>query len=468
MSATATGHRSGSSEASSYRAWGRPFQFAIIGLDLGILTLALALGRVHLATGWGVLVAWGVLIAAAGSLTVPAGEATLGFDLPVLLGAGLVFGPVVAGLLGFVATFDLRELTRDVSPLRSVFNRAEISLSAMAGTAAFRLTGAQLGVWPWTALAGMLALTVDTLVNYGLVALYWMANSRKSFLEVASGMRFGRAESFVPIYACFGFLSVLVAESYARLGIGGVAAFVAPVLLARQAFSHRRLLDVAANSIRLRELALRRSEDQVESERLEERKILAGDLHDEVLPQLFQVHLMGQVLRQDIAAGRLLDLDSDVPTLLAATEAAQRAIRNIVGGLRFSPLETEGLPATLRSLARQLESSGSPRIELDLQPVSGSDLAQRLAFRIAREALVNASRYSSAGVIRLHLSVSDNAIAIAVRDDGVGFDPSTIDQTDHFGLQLMAERIAGAGGSVIVDSHVGRGTVVAARVPADL
>jgi signal transduction histidine kinase len=145
---------------------------------------------------------------------------------------------------------------------------------------------------------------------------------------------------------------------------------------------------------------------------------------------------MGQVLRQDIAAGRLLDLDSDVPTLLAATEAAQRAIRNIVGGLRFSPLETEGLPATLRSLARQLEGSGSPRIELDLQPVSGSDLAQRLAFRIAREALVNASRYSSAGVIRLHLSVSDNAIVIAVRDDGVGFDPSTIDQTDHFGLQL--------------------------------
>jgi signal transduction histidine kinase len=469
MSAAATAPTTpDQSVKTSDRGWGRTFQLAIIGLDVGLLAVALIVDHGALRGNWSVLVTWGVLIAVAGSFTVPAGEARLGLDLPLLLGAGLVFGPIVAGLLGFFAVFDAREFTRDVSPLRSIFNRAQISLSAMAGTAVFRATGVSLGVWPWTALAGLLALLADAAVNYGLVALYWMAKSRRSFLELASGMRFGRAESFVPIYACFGFLGVLVAECYVRLGIGGVALFVAPVLLARQAFSHRRLLDDATRSLQLRERALRRVDDQVANERLEERMVLAGDLHDEVLPLLFQVHLMGQVLRQDVASGRLLDLDSDLPSLLTATDAAQVAIRDVVRGLRLSPLDAGGLSPTLRSLARRLENSGSPRIELDLQSVAGTEDSQRLAFRVAREALVNASRYSRATIIHVRLYASEKDLNVAVTDDGIGFDPTAIDQADHFGLQLIAERIAGAGGSVMVDSRLGGGTVIAARVPADL
>ena len=41
------------------------------------------------------------------------------------------------------------------------------------------------------------------------------------------------------------------------------------------------------------------------------------------LATLFKVRLMGQVLRQDLSTGRLLDLDVDLPELLSATESAQ-------------------------------------------------------------------------------------------------------------------------------------------------
>ena len=47
--------------------------------------------------------------------------------------------------------------------------------------------------------------------------------------------------------------------------------------------------------------------------------VVAGELHDEVLPPLFKVHLMGQVLRQDLDSGQLLNLDCDLPELLSAT-----------------------------------------------------------------------------------------------------------------------------------------------------
>ena len=34
--------------------------------------------------------------------------------------------------------------------------------------------------------------------------------------------------------------------------------------------------------------------------------MVAGELHDEVLPAIYKVHLMGQVLKQDLNSGNLL------------------------------------------------------------------------------------------------------------------------------------------------------------------
>ena len=122
--------------------------------------------------------------------------------------------------------------------------------------------------------------------------------------------------------------------------------------------------------------------------------VLAGELHDEVLPPLFKVHLMGQVLKQDLSSGRLLDLDEDLPQLIEATEAAQSAIRDLLGDLRRSPLGAGGLVPTLRLLADQLEGMGSPRILLDVSPVDASEHSQLLTYQVAREALSNAAKHS--------------------------------------------------------------------------
>jgi hypothetical protein len=42
------------------------------------------------------------------------------------------------------------------------------------------------------------------------------------------------------------------------------------------------------------------------SERRDERLSIAAGLHDDVMPPLFRVHLLGQVLRQELATGQLL------------------------------------------------------------------------------------------------------------------------------------------------------------------
>jgi len=177
---------------------------------------------------------------------------------------------------------------------------------------------------------------------------------------------------------------------------------------------------------------------------------------------------MGQVLRQDLTTGRLLDLDEDLPELLSATEAAQSAIRDLVKDLRRSKLGPGGLMDTVRLLASQLEAAGSARIVLDLVYIEASQVTQLLVYQVIREALNNAARHAKAGEIEVRLWQAEGLVRLAVKDDGMGFDPHTVDRDQHFGLQLVAERVEAARGTVVIDSRLGEGTIVTALLPPDI
>jgi signal transduction histidine kinase len=432
--------------AASRRRTLRFFEVSVVSADLAILAVGYwtgALGGEPTVD----LIAWILLIAAAGLIPVPSGrDAYLGLDLPLVLGAGFVFGPVTAGILALVGVLDIREIRREIPVGQALFNRAQVSLSAMAGSWIFHLAGGDLESLTVVAtiLPGLGAILVDAAVNYFLVSLYWRIKSARPLVEVAAEMRLGSTSSFAVAYLCFGFLSVLVAAAYLGWGIAGVLAFTAPVALARQAFHHRHMLEWADRRLRDKDEALRAVETQIVKERRDERLVLAGELHDEVLPPLFKVHLMGQVLRQDLSTGRLLELDEDLPELLSATEAAQAAIRELVSDLRRSPLGPDGLVETLKLLVSQLEGAGSVRIALNLEPVEASHVTQLLTYQIAREALNNAARHARAGQIDVHLW-----------------------QDGHFGLQLIVERAEAARGAVVIDSRLGEGTTVSAVLPSD-
>jgi signal transduction histidine kinase len=269
-------------------------------------------------------------------------------------------------------------------------------------------------------------------------------------------------------YISLGLLAVLLAAVYEVAGGWGLATFLMPLILVRQMFMRGRRLEQAALRLAAKDRALISAAEQVLQERKDERLAVAGELHDELLPPLFKVHLMGQVLRQDLSSGRLLDLDEDLPELIIATEIAQSVIRDLVRDLRHSSLGPGGLNSTLELLATQLEGAGSPRIELELSDVGGSHVTQLLVYQVTREALNNAVRHSKASLIRVRLFKEGGAIRLVVEDDGVGFDPGRVDRDAHFGLQLIAERVEAGQGRVVIDSQLGRGTQVMAALPPEI
>ena len=137
-------------------------------------------------------------------------------------------------------------------------------------------------------------------------------------------------------YLLLGLLAMPLSAAFATGGVWAVLLFLAPLVLAREMFRQTQQFLDATERIRMKDVAILGAAGELVRERKDERLALAGELHDEVLPSLFKVHLMGQVLRQDLAAGKLLELDDDLPELLIATDAAQRAIRDLLGDLRVA------------------------------------------------------------------------------------------------------------------------------------
>ena len=93
---------------------------------------------------------------------------------------------------------------------------------------------------------------------------------------------------------------------------------------------------------------------------------------------------------------------------------------------------------------------------------------QALLYRVAQEAVRNATSHAAAQQISLSLGAADAGIRIVVQDDGRGFSPEELEQRrhrGHVGLKLLTGLVADAGGHLTVVSTPGEGTRVVAEVP---
>lgn len=424
------------------------------------------MGRDLLAIWWEVLL-WACTAAAIGLAAIQlSGGAQLGLDMPVLLAAGYVLGPIPAGLIAFAGYVDVREFRGAITVDRALFNRAQTSMSVMAATALFRAVSAEASVWPAAVIGALLAVSLDALINVAMVAGVMALHQRVSPAAALSRLRLGSAAGFIGTYGSFGLLSLLLAETYLTVGPWALLLFMTPAVLARKAFTQALRLELAERDIRVQRHALRQASGSMADERRDERLAIAADLHDDILPPLFRVHLIGQVLRQELATGQLLAMEDDLPELLRATDEASGALRSLIRDLRVSPLGSGGLAHTLGLLIGQMKLDTTAGFVADLEEVEGSPVVELLAYQIAREALRNALRHSKALQIQVSLKREEDDIRLVVEDDGIGFTPATVDADRHFGLALMRERVELGGGILWVDSVPGSGTRVVARLPA--
>jgi PAS domain S-box-containing protein len=199
-----------------------------------------------------------------------------------------------------------------------------------------------------------------------------------------------------------------------------------------------------------------------EAATLEERQRLARELHDSVTQMLFSASLITEVLP------RLWERDQDdgrqhLDDLRLLTRGALAEMRTLLAELRPTALTEAELGELLRQLAEAM--TGRTRVPVTLTVDGQRALppeVQITLYRVAQEGLNNVARHAGASAVVMSLHAGPEGVALRIKDDGRGFDPSAV-TPDHFGLHIMRERTDTIGATLAIDSAPGRGTQVVVR-----
>jgi len=197
----------------------------------------------------------------------------------------------------------------------------------------------------------------------------------------------------------------------------------------------------------------------------EERRRLAGDIHDDAVQAMTAV-----LLRVGLLGSRL-----DKPEQVSLVEELEESIRDTIGRLRrliagLSPpeLDRAGLAAALRSALDQLKLDFHIDYSLENRVTRepGTE-ARTIAYRIVQEALANTRKHSKGSRVDVTLESQAHGLCTTVTDNGVGFDVEAtlaVDRPGHLGLKAMRERAELAEGWLRIDSGPD-GTTVTFWIP---
>jgi signal transduction histidine kinase len=200
----------------------------------------------------------------------------------------------------------------------------------------------------------------------------------------------------------------------------------------------------------------------------EERTRVAADLHDGPLQQLAGIFYTMERAQSRLERGELAKGTQLLEGLERKLSAEMDAIRRLVVELRPPVLDECGLEAALAQAAKDFSRRAGTACTVDADPDLALDRnRETVLYRVVQEALTNVTKHAMARSVRISLVAEGRAALLEVRDDGVGMSPDRDGQLDgrHFGLTLMRQRVAMAGGSLELRSSVGAGTTLAVHLP---
>lgn len=226
------------------------------------------------------------------------------------------------------------------------------------------------------------------------------------------------------------------------------------------------------------EEALRQSEGELRflSTRLlavheEERKLLAGELHDGLGSSMAAIKFCLEKSLEKLKQGET-DIFS-FEECIALLRITMDDIRRIIIDLRPTMLDDLGLTATVEWFCRKFGDI-HPRICVDIRMgVKEEEIPEPLKiviFRLVQEAFHNIAKYSRARNAKLSIMRKRGAIELAIEDNGEGFDiPSALARVcsqKGLGLTSMKERTELSGGCFSIKSTIGKGTSIRATWPS--
>lgn len=462
---------------------------AIPGMALIALTLIGHGDAVQRADFW----FWTLAVLIVEVIPVPAwGGLQLSLGFPILLAVAILYPPGIAALIALIASVDPREFRHEVSFLKATFNRTQMALSILAGSAIFQALASSGSRWYILVPVVLLAAIISYGINTLLVAILTAVDRELPVPQVLAKMHGAAPYEFLISYLGLGLFGAVIARFYINEGFWSVAVFLAPLVFARQMyFRSRALADrlaeqntlLADQAERLETLLHKEHENVSELRELNRMKgeFVAVVSHELRTPVTALIGY-AKTLRQPEFAE---DAQMRAEFLERMERQGDRLLRLVENLLTASNLENRKLPASIGrvlfdDLCREIvEGLGSDaeRIELDLPPslpVLHTD--RQLLGRVLSNLIDNALKYSPEDTSCIVGARKENeGIVFWVQDQGIGIEESVVKrvfepfyQVDSsptrafrgtgLGLSLVKDLLDHLGGTVELESTVGEGS----------
>ncbi len=204
---------------------------------------------------------------------------------------------------------------------------------------------------------------------------------------------------------------------------------------------------------------------------------LQRDLHDGPTQLVAAIQMSIDFCTQAIQHNEIDMATNELQNVLELAHRANHQMRTLLFELRPLVLESEGLVAALEVFQERRQEEIKPVI-LDL--ICKSDLpdnqisrmeakVEASLFAVVQEAVNNATKYANAETISMLLEQNGDTLTITVKDDGDGFDVSSVTQNyesrGSYGMVNLRERVEVANGEYVINSTIGQGTEVIVSVP---
>ena len=218
--------------------------------------------------------------------------------------------------------------------------------------------------------------------------------------------------------------------------------------------------------------ALRHLSSRLLSTQEEERRRIAGEIHDTLGACLNAIRFKVEDSLQKKETAFEGKASESFTSVLPLVQEGIEECRRMQQDLRPSILDDLGLLATLPWFSRRFQTIYSTiRIEqeIDITEDELPDALKIVIYRVLQEAMNNIAKHSRAESVHLSLRKGNGRIELTIRDNGQGFDLEKIGSQEStkrgLGLTSMRERVELSGGSFGVESAEGKGTVIRASWP---
>lgn len=286
----------------------------------------------------------------------------------------------------------------------------------------------------------------------------WMANAKTVFgpcRKAASGADPSELLGYcLPVYyQCEIFALV-------RFDLGSEGTFTSEQISTLEGLGDEIAIALTTGQDRKRLLEL-----QITEVAIAERHSVSQYLHDSLGQNIGYLNMKLEQFSLNPALLQESNVISEIHRMKEATEKAYNIVRSKIEDIHSNTTPT--LASYLREHAHRIsERAGfvfSFTINGNPKPISMD--VQRAVFYVFQEALSNIEKHARASEVDITLAWGRDKLVLTVCDNGIGFNPKSVNPDKHFGLGIVRERMTNVKGRIEVNSLEKSGTTIKISVP---